>query len=95
MGESSNSFPAEVKEVCVFDFLQAQLRLQEAEKSRQQELLYAIDFQCQAMQRKVSRVSGYKSAAETKALQKQIKELQAVRLHAFQHKHFPCSALKS
>ncbi|CDJ66613.1 hypothetical protein, conserved [Eimeria necatrix] len=57
--------------------LHAQLQQHEAEKSRQQELLYSIDFQCQAMQRKVSRVSGYKTAAETKALQKQIKELQA------------------
>ncbi|OEH77854.1 s-formylglutathione related protein [Cyclospora cayetanensis] len=58
--------------------LHAQLQQQEAEKSRQQELLYAIDFQCQAMQRRVSRVSGYKTAAETKTLKKQIKELQAV-----------------
>ncbi|CDJ29130.1 uncharacterized protein EMH_0024130 [Eimeria mitis] len=57
--------------------LQAQLQQQEAEKSRQQELLYSIDFQCQAMQRRVSRISGYKTAAETKALQKQMKELQA------------------
>ncbi|XP_026190886.1 coiled-coil domain-containing protein 39 [Cyclospora cayetanensis] len=57
--------------------LHAQLQQQEAEKSRQQELLYAIDFQCQAMQRRVSRVSGYKTAAETKTLKKQIKELQA------------------
>ncbi|CDI86711.1 S-formylglutathione hydrolase, related [Eimeria praecox] len=57
--------------------LHAQLQQQEAEKSRQQELLYSIDFQCQAMQRRVSRISGYKTAAETKALQKQMKELQA------------------
>lgn len=59
-------------------FLQAQLQQQEAEKSRQQELLYSIDFQCQAMQRKVSRISGYKTAAEAKALQKHMKELHAV-----------------
>ncbi|CDI80601.1 hypothetical protein, conserved [Eimeria acervulina] len=58
--------------------LHAQLQQQEAEKSRQQELLYSIDFQCQAMQRKVSRISGYKTAAEAKALQKHMKELHAV-----------------
>ncbi|KAL8424271.1 hypothetical protein Efla_002889 [Eimeria flavescens] len=57
--------------------LQAQLQQQEAERSRQQELLYSIDFQCQAMQRRLSLASGYKTAAETKALQKRIKELQA------------------
>ena len=28
------------------------------ERQRQQELLYAVDFQCQLMQRKVARVSG-------------------------------------
>lgn len=40
------------------------------------------------MQRKVSRVSGYKTAAETKALQKQIKELQAVGNRPIQHLPF-------
>ncbi|KAL8450685.1 hypothetical protein Emed_002323 [Eimeria media] len=54
-----------------------QLQQQEAERSRQQELLYSIDFQCQAMQRRLTLASGYKTAAETKTLQKNIRELQA------------------
>ncbi|KAL8431874.1 hypothetical protein ACSSS7_004972 [Eimeria intestinalis] len=60
--------------------LEAQLQQQEAERSRQQELLYSIDFQCQAMQRRLTLASGYKTASEAKTLQKHIKELQAVRL---------------
>ncbi|KAL8274288.1 hypothetical protein Esti_001799 [Eimeria stiedai] len=57
--------------------LQAQLQQHEAERSRQQELLYSIDFQCQAMQRRLTLASGYKTAAEAKTLQTHIKELQA------------------
>ncbi|KAL8441200.1 hypothetical protein Emag_007368 [Eimeria magna] len=60
--------------------VKTQLQQQEAERSRQQELLYSIDFQCQAMQRRLTLASGYKTAAEAKSLQKNIKELQAVRL---------------
>ncbi|CAD7950216.1 unnamed protein product [Amoebophrya sp. A120] len=50
-GEISSAFAA-VKN------LSSQIAKLDAERQRQQELLYAVDFQCQLMQRKVANVSG-------------------------------------
>ena len=46
------------------------------ERQRQQELLYAVDFQSQLMQRKVARVSGERTVEEKEELNKRFKQLE-------------------
>mmetsp|Transcript_71485 Transcript_71485/g.149443 ORF Transcript_71485/g.149443 Transcript_71485/m.149443 type:complete len:890 (+) Transcript_71485:208-2877(+) len=55
--------------------LQFQISRLDAERQRQQELLYAVDFQSQLMQRKVARVSGERTVEERDDFNKKVKEL--------------------
>ena len=48
----------------------------DAERQRQQELLYAVDFQSQLMQRKVARVSGEGPSVDNSELQQKIVDLE-------------------
>jgi len=52
--------------------LQHQIQRLDVERQRQQELLYAVDFQSQSMQRKVARVSGERTLEEKDELMKRI-----------------------
>lgn len=55
--------------------LQFQISRLDAERQRQQELLYAVDFQSQLMQRKVARVSGERTIEEREEFNKRIEKL--------------------
>merc|ERR1712060_849428 len=52
--------------------LQFQISRLDHERGRQQELLYAVDFQSQLMQRKVARVSGERTVEERDEFNKQV-----------------------
>jgi len=56
--------------------LQAQVSKLDHERGRQQELLYAVDFQSQLMQRKVARVSGERTVEERDEFNKQVENLE-------------------
>jgi chromosome segregation ATPase len=56
--------------------LQTTINKLKQDAQRQQELQYNADFQIQQMERKVARASGERSQEETKALQKEISEIQ-------------------
>merc|ERR1719482_1992301 len=51
-----------------------QIQRLDAERQRQQELLYAVDFQSQSMQRKVARVSGERTLEEKEELVKKTEQ---------------------
>merc|ERR1719222_636959 len=55
--------------------LQFQISRLDQERQRQQELLYAVDFQSQLMQRKVARVSGERTIEEREEFNKRIEKL--------------------
>merc|ERR1719324_2195290 len=55
--------------------LQFQISRLDQERQRQQELLYAVDFQSQLMQRKVARVSGERTLEEKEEFNKKIEQL--------------------
>merc|ERR1719215_977811 len=55
--------------------LQFQISRLDQERQRQQELLYAVDFQSQLMQRKVARVSGERTIEEQEEFNRRIKKL--------------------
>lgn len=55
--------------------LQFQISRLDAERQRQQELLYAVDFQSQLMQRKVARVSGERTVEERDDFNKKVEQL--------------------
>jgi chromosome segregation ATPase len=55
--------------------LQFQISRLDAERQRQQELLYAVDFQSQLMQRKVARVSGERTVEERDDFNKKVEVL--------------------
>merc|ERR1719162_638603 len=55
--------------------LQFQISRLDQERQRQQELLYAVDFQSQLMQRKVARVSGETTIEEQDEFNRRIKKL--------------------
>jgi chromosome segregation ATPase len=55
--------------------LQFQISRLDQERQRQQELLYAVDFQSQLMQRKVARVSGERTVEEREEFNKRIEKL--------------------
>merc|ERR1711907_763117 len=55
--------------------LQFQISRLDQERQRQQELLYAVDFQSQLMQRKVARVSGERTIEEQADFQRRIDKL--------------------
>jgi len=57
--------------------LQFQIHKLDQERSRQQELLYAVDFQSQLMQRKVARVSGERTVEEKEEFQRKVQQLEA------------------
>merc|ERR1719454_1693476 len=54
--------------------LQHQIQRLDVERQRQQELLYAVDFQSQFMQRKVARVSGERTLEEKEDLARKLEE---------------------
>jgi len=54
--------------------LQFQIQKLDVERQRQQELLYAVDFQSQSMQRKVAWVSGERTLEEKDELHKKIEQ---------------------
>ncbi|CAD7969777.1 unnamed protein product [Amoebophrya sp. A25] len=56
--------------------LGTQIAKLDQERQRQQELLYAVDFQCQLMQRKVARVSGDGTAVGNEEFQEKIRVLE-------------------
>mmetsp|Transcript_64854 Transcript_64854/g.154846 ORF Transcript_64854/g.154846 Transcript_64854/m.154846 type:complete len:895 (+) Transcript_64854:123-2807(+) len=56
--------------------LQFQISKLDAERQRQQELLYAVDFQSQLMQRKVARVSGERTIEEKEEFNRKIDQLE-------------------
>eukprot|EP00747_Dinoflagellata_sp_TGD_P162413 gnl/TRDRNA2_/TRDRNA2_179979_c0_seq1.p1 gnl/TRDRNA2_/TRDRNA2_179979_c0~~gnl/TRDRNA2_/TRDRNA2_179979_c0_seq1.p1 ORF type:complete len:930 (-),score=334.27 gnl/TRDRNA2_/TRDRNA2_179979_c0_seq1:125-2803(-) len=56
--------------------LQFQISKLDQERQRQQELLYAVDFQSQLMQRKVARVSGERTIEEREEFNKKISQLE-------------------
>merc|ERR1719247_1782313 len=56
--------------------LQFQISKLDQERQRQQELLYAVDFQSQLMQRKVARVSGERTLEEKEEFNKRIEQLE-------------------
>mmetsp|Transcript_43011 Transcript_43011/g.98853 ORF Transcript_43011/g.98853 Transcript_43011/m.98853 type:complete len:893 (-) Transcript_43011:49-2727(-) len=56
--------------------LQFQISKLDAERQRQQELLYAVDFQSQLMQRKVARVSGERTIEEKEEFNRKIEQLE-------------------
>eukprot|EP00921_Rhytidocystis_pertsovi_P006212 GHVQ01010585.1.p1 GENE.GHVQ01010585.1~~GHVQ01010585.1.p1 ORF type:complete len:726 (+),score=128.82 GHVQ01010585.1:318-2495(+) len=56
--------------------LQAQLQKLDQERQHQQELLYAVDFQSQLMQRKVARVSGERTLEEKAELNRKLEQLE-------------------
>merc|ERR1719428_777813 len=51
-----------------------QIQRLDIERQRQQELLYAVDFQSQFMQRKVARVSGERTLEEKEDLARKLEE---------------------
>lgn len=55
--------------------LQFQISRLDAERQRQQELLYAVDFQSQLMQRKVARVSGERTVEERDEFNRKVEQL--------------------
>merc|ERR1711904_283128 len=55
--------------------LQFQISRLDQERQRQQELLYAVDFQSQLMQRKVARVSGERTVEERELFNSRIEKL--------------------
>jgi chromosome segregation ATPase len=55
--------------------LQFQISRLDQERQRQQELLYAVDFQSQLMQRKVARVSGERTVEEREEFNRRIEKL--------------------
>jgi len=55
--------------------LQLQISKLDQERQRQQELLYAVDFQSQLMQRKVARVSGERTIEEKDEFNRKIEQL--------------------
>merc|ERR1712087_717797 len=55
--------------------LQFQISRLDQERQRQQELLYAVDFQSQLMQRKVARVSGERTVEERDDYNKKVEQL--------------------
>merc|ERR1719440_541999 len=55
--------------------LQFQISRLDQERQRQQELLYAVDFQSQLMQRKVARVSGERTIEEQEEFKRRIEKL--------------------
>merc|ERR1711985_229780 len=56
--------------------LQFQISRLDQERQRQQELLYAVDFQSKLMQRKVARVSGERTLGEKEEFNKKIEQLE-------------------
>jgi chromosome segregation ATPase len=56
--------------------LQFQISRLDMERQRQQELLYAVDFQSQLMQRKVARVSGERTVEERDDFNKKLEQLE-------------------
>merc|ERR1719324_1809434 len=56
--------------------LQFQISRLDQERQRQQELLYAVDFQSQLMQRKVARVSGERTVEERELFNSRIEKLE-------------------
>merc|ERR1719440_1947290 len=56
--------------------LQFQISRLDQERQRQQELLYAVDFQSQLMQRKVARVSGERTLEEKEEFNKKVEQLE-------------------
>merc|ERR1719409_2113962 len=56
--------------------LQFQISRLDQERQRQQELLYAVDFQSQLMQRKVARVSGERTIEEREEFKRRIDKLE-------------------
>jgi len=55
--------------------LQLQISKLDTERQRQQELLYAVDFQSQLMQRKVARVSGERTIEEKDEFNRKVEQL--------------------
>merc|ERR1719222_1283726 len=55
--------------------LQFQISRLDEERQRQQELLYAVDFQSQLMQRKVARVSGERTVEEKDEVNRKVEQL--------------------
>merc|ERR1712217_87494 len=55
--------------------LQFQISRLDSERQRQQELLYAVDYQSQLMQRKVARVSGERTIEERDDFNKKVEQL--------------------
>eukprot|EP00932_Pfiesteria_piscicida_P016804 SRR837773.3712.p1 GENE.SRR837773.3712~~SRR837773.3712.p1 ORF type:complete len:704 (-),score=395.80 SRR837773.3712:40-1968(-) len=55
--------------------LQFQISRLDAERQRQQELLYAVDFQSQLMQRRVARVSGERTVEERDEFNRKVEQL--------------------
>ncbi|EER14638.1 hypothetical protein Pmar_PMAR008524, partial [Perkinsus marinus ATCC 50983] len=70
MGEISGLLSA-IKNV------KARIAKVDAERQRQQELLYNADFECQLMERKVARINGERSVEEKEELNRKIKESEA------------------
>ncbi|PFH37446.1 hypothetical protein BESB_039040 [Besnoitia besnoiti] len=58
--------------------LGTQLTRLDQERQRQQELLYAVEYQSQLMQRKVSRAAGVRGVAEKKELKAKIEKLETI-----------------
>merc|ERR1712190_310324 len=56
--------------------LQFQISRLDQERQRQQELLYAVDFQSQLMQRKVARVLGERTVEEKEDFNKKVEQLE-------------------
>merc|ERR1712039_238714 len=56
--------------------LQFQISKLDTERQRQQELLYAVDFQSQLMQRKVARVSGERTVEERDEFNRKVEQLE-------------------
>jgi len=56
--------------------LQFQISRLDQERQRQQELLYAVDFQSQLMQRKVARVSGERTVEEREEFNEKVDQLE-------------------
>merc|ERR1712039_24695 len=55
--------------------LQFQISRLDSERQRQQELLYAVDFQSQLVQRKVARVSGERTVEERDEFNRKVEQL--------------------
>merc|ERR1719215_2510619 len=55
--------------------LQFQISRLDQERQRQQDLLYAVDFQSQLMQRKVARVSGERTVEEREEFNRKVEQL--------------------